>query len=325
MRLKLILGLLAALTLAAKADPIAISTNPLNGFASLSNATDFGPFLWRGGLELTSSDETFGGLSGLTLSEGCTSVLAVSDKGRWFRAALAYEDELLTDVSGGELAPMLDSKGQPLASKANGDAEALAGLGAGRYMVGFERRTRIGVYDIGKAGLQARFQLLKSPKALAGGPRNGELESVGQFTEGDWKGHYLAISENNTDPDGDIRGWLWQSEKTVPFAIKRLEDYGITDAAILPDGDILILERSFGASLLPGMAIRRIKAAAIGMNMTVKPELLFSGRAPFYAIDNMEGIALCKRNGETRLTIVSDNNFNTALQRTLLLQFAYEP
>ena len=55
---------------------------------------------------------------------------------------------------------------------------------------------------------------------------------------------------------------------------------------------------------------------------TIEPELLFAGRFPFYAIDNMEGIAVCARDGETRLTVLSDNNFNTSLQRTLLLQFA---
>jgi hypothetical protein len=324
-RLKLALVFLASLALAAKGDPINVSTVRLSNFKSLSDAADFGPFSWRGGLELSSSDRVFGGLSGLSLSDNCTDLLAVSDKGRWFHASLGYEGNALAKVFDGEVAPMLDSAGQPPKSKARGDAEALASLGAGRYLVGFESRTRVGIYDIGGSGLKARFQLLKSPKAIVLGPSNGELESVGQLIEGRWKGHYLAISEHNTDLDGNIRGWLWQSWKTVPFSIKRLEGFSITDATVLPGGDLLTLERSFGPSLQPGMAIRRIKADAIESDKLVKPQLLFSGRAPLYAIDNMEGIALCKRNGETRLTIVSDDNFNTKLQRTLLLQFAYEP
>src|SRR5256885_1749313 len=76
-----------------------------------------------------------------------------------------------------------------------------------------------------------------------------------------------------------------------PFAIARHGDYVITDVAILPGGDVLTVERSFGASLLPGMAIRRFSATAISAGTTVSPTLLFEGRAPFYAIDNMEGIA----------------------------------
>ncbi len=320
MRLKLALMALGAVVAAAKADPVAISASPLTSFGSLSGTS----LHWRGGLVLSSIDKTFGGLSGLALSEDCTGLLAVSDAGRWFRATLHYEEKTLVNISNAELAPMLDSVGEPPKSKRRGDAEAVASLGESRYLVGFESRTRIGIYDIGKAGLKARFQPLKSPKAIAGGPSNGEVESVGQFKNGPWQGAYLVISEHNLDGDGNIRGWLWQGSNTVPFAVKRLEDYRITDAAILPGGDVIILERSFGTSLLPGMALRRIPASAIEKDGTAEPELLFAGRALFYAIDNMEGVALCERDGETRLTIVSDDNFNPR-QRTLLLQFAYKP
>jgi hypothetical protein len=212
---------------------------------------------------------------------------------------------------------MLDDKGRPPRNKPRGDAEAVADLGGGKVLVGFESRPRIGIYDIGKSGLDAPFQPVKSPKEIKTGPGNAELESVGRID-----GDFIAISEFNADPLGNIRAWLWNAKRTVAFSVKRHEDYKITDLAVLPDGGILILERSFGASLLPGMAIRRFEASAIKAGGTVEPELLFAGRAPFYTIDNMEGIALCTRDGETRLTIVSDNNFNTGLQRTLLLQFA---
>ena len=37
----------------------------------------------------------------------------------------------------------------------------------------------------------------------------------------------------------------------------------------------------------------------------------------------MEGLAVSRgRGGETLLTLISDNNFNTVLQRTIILQFA---
>ncbi|MGH6907588.1 MAG: esterase-like activity of phytase family protein, partial [Aestuariivirga sp.] len=112
MSFKYALALLLALTLAAKAEPIAISTTPIASFG-LGNATEFGPLGWRGGLQLSSPDKTFGGLSGLTLSEDCESLLAVSDTGRWFRATLSYENGKLVGLSQGEWAPILDAKGQP--------------------------------------------------------------------------------------------------------------------------------------------------------------------------------------------------------------------
>ncbi len=319
----LVVGLVA-LAPAAAADPIMVTATRLSSFAA-TGGTSFGPLQWRGGLELTSGDEKFGGLSGLVLSADCTGLLAISDAGRWFRGRLAYDGTGLAGLADAELAPMLDDKGRPPRSKPLGDAEAVADLGGGEVLVGFESRPRIGIYDIGKSGLAARFQPVKSPKAIRTGPGNAELESVGRFAAGPYQGDFIAISEFNADPQGNIRAWVWNARRRVAFSVQRYEDYKITDLALLPDGGILIIERSFGSSLLPGMTIHRFEASAIKDGGTVEPQLLFAGRAPFYAIDNMEGIALCARDGETRITIVSDNNFNTGLQRTLLLQFAYTP
>lgn len=316
---------LVALAPAAAADPVAVTAVPVSSFGAAADRKSFGPFKWRSGLELTSSDGKFGGLSGLVVSADCSGLLAVSDAGRWFRGRLAYDGATLAGLVGAELAPMLDEKGRPPRSKPRGDAEAVAGLGGGKLLVGFESRPRIGIYDIGQSGLDATFQPVKSPREIKTGPLNEELESVGRFAAGPFRGDFIAISEFNADAQGNIRAWVWNAKRTVTFSVQRHEDYKITDLALLPDGGVLILERSFGPSLLPGMAIRRFEATAIKEDGTVEPQLLFAGRAPLFAVDNMEGIALCTRDGETRVTIVSDNNFNTGLQRTLLLQFAYTP
>jgi hypothetical protein len=37
----------------------------------------------------------------------------------------------------------------------------------------------------------------------------------------------------------------------------------------------------------------------------------------------MEAIALCERQGDRRVTLMSDDNFNASVQSTILLQFAY--
>jgi len=315
---------LLALSVAApvKADPVTVATTPLESFESYGGAETFGALSWRGGLVLTSADSKFGGLSGLVIDGDCTRLMAVSDAGRWFRATLHYDDGRLAGISDGEIAPILDTKGKPPRDKFAGDAEAIFGLGQDRFMVGFESRPRIGIYDLGKNGLAARFRKIASPKAIAAGPSNGELEAIGYFASGPWRSHYLAISERNTDAEGNIRGWVWTVAETVAFLIRRHESYEVTDAAILPGGDVVTVERSFSRTSLPGMAIRRFPAADITAGRTIEPQLVFAGRYPFYEIDNMEGIAICRRDGETRLTLVSDDNFSRRLQRTLLLQFA---
>jgi hypothetical protein len=184
---------------------------------------------------------------------------------------------------------------------------------------------RVGEYDLGRQGFAARLQLVKSPKAIADGPDNGELESVGLLAKGPYAGYYVALSEKNRDAADNIRGWLWRKSSTIPFTVKRFEDYDITDLALMDDGRVLILERSYVRGSLPGMAIRRFDPADVNPGGVVSPELVFAGRFPFYVIDNMEGLAICTRDGETRITLISDNNFDTALQSTLLLQFDYPP
>lgn len=320
------IGRLAALTVillssTAQAEPVAVETSVMSSFASIGFGETFGPLVWRGGISLSSDDADFGGLSGLVLADDCQSLLAVSDAGRWFRATLTYADDRLSGITSAELAPILDSKGQPQRSKAWADAEAVTAAKPGQVAVAFERKVRFGIYDIGTKGLDAPFQVIPHPRDIDGGPENGEVEALGRLPSGNW----IALAERGRNADGNPHGWIWSGRASTPFAVTRHDDYNITDLAVLPDGRVLTLERSFSRGSLPGMAIRRFDPAGIADGATIEPDLLFEGRVPFYRIDNMEGIAVCERRGETRVTLVSDDNFNSSLQTTLILQFAYKP
>jgi hypothetical protein len=72
------------------------------------------------------------------------------------------------------------------------------------------------------------------------------------------------------------------------------------------------------------MALRRFRLENVMEKSQIKPELLFSGRLPFYNIDNMEALAIHDDAGERRITVMSDDNYSRA-QRTIFLQFAIEP
>ena len=104
------------------------------------------------------------------------------------------------------------------------------------------------------------------------------------------------------------------------FAVKRTDGYDISDAAILPNGDILILERQYSLQRGVAMRIRRIRLEDI------KPGALVDGSTVVETdvhaqIDNMEALSVHRsRSGETVLTLMSDDNFSP-IQRTLLLQF----
>ena len=91
-----------------------------------------------------------------------------------------------------------------------------------------------------------------------------------------------------------------------------------------PDGGLLVLERRFRWSVGINIRIRRLSTRELAGSAPIQGETLFeAGNGT--VLDNMEGIAVCERGGETRITVLSDNNFNTSLQSTLLLQLSYRP
>ena len=86
-------------------------------------------------------------------------------------------------------------------------------------------------------------------------------------------------------------------------------------------GDLLLLERRYSPARGIAMRIRRIPLADI------KADAVADGRSMIqadlgYQIDNMEGLGVHRNaQGETILTLISDDNFSP-IQRNLLLQFA---
>jgi hypothetical protein len=308
---------------------IQLTSTPVN-FARFSLGSErLGKLAFRGGIMLASDDERFGGFSGLAVSSDGRSLLAISDDGWWLKADLTYRADRLMEAGRAVLQPLRDRRGGRAKSKRNRDAEALAldpagDLDAFAY-VGFEMRPRIERFDLRRKGLAATPVRIPTPASIAKGPYNRQLEALGKLTHGPWKGSLIALSEKHFDKSGNIRGWILDGEENHGFAIKRFEDFDITDLAVLPDGSIITLERSYVPGGLPGMAIRRFSAPNLAPGSIIAPDLLFAGRQPFYLIDNMEGIAVHKWNGELRITTISDDNYNRGVQRTLLLQFALLP
>jgi hypothetical protein len=133
-------------------------------------------------------------------------------------------------------------------------------------------------------------------------------------------GTLIAISERGLDTAGNVNAFLIGGPAPGTFAVRRRSDYDIGDAALLPGGDVLILERKFSWTAGLNVRLRRIALADI------RPGALVDGRVLLeadlgYEIDNMEGLSVHRgAAGETVLTLVSDDNFSM-LQRTLLLQF----
>jgi hypothetical protein len=319
------LAALAAPAGAAEQGAIAVTASE-TAFSPLQpGRARFGRLEFLGGLRLQSDDPRFGGFSGLALSADGSRLVAVSDDGWLLTATLAYAGPRIAGVGEATLEPLLGPDGKRPAAKWRRDAEALAvwddrGL-SGPLIVGYESRPRLELVDPrGKR----RTQRLSIPDALRRGPANGELEAVARVLDGPRRGSLIALSERNLDAAGNIRGWLWNEHSTVEIALPRHDDYVITGMAFLPGGERFVtVERSFSPPTPPGMAVRLFDLAGHASGRPLAGEVLFEGRQPLYAIDNMEGIAVHRaENGALVVTVISDDNYNRTLQRTILLQFA---
>ena len=279
----------------------------------------FGMLEFRGGLVLTSPFREFGGISSINVAPDGASFIAATDRSWWLRGRITYSGTRPTGIAAAEMAPMLGPDGRTLASRRWYDTEAMARDG-GTIYVGIERVHRIVRFDVGKDGLRARARPIDVPAAFRSLPFNGSIEALAFVPRGGALGGTLiAIAERGRDRAGDHLAFLIGGPRPGSFTIKRKNDYDVSDATILPSGDLVVLERKFGWTTGLYIRMRRIPIAEI------RPGALVDGPTLLEAdlgqqIDNMEGIGVHRSGGETVLTLISDNNFS-ALQRTMLLQF----
>lgn len=299
----------------ARADPIEIAAAPVALGAAGDPVSRVGALDYLGGLELTSPDGRFGELSGLEVSADGTRMTAITDGGSWITARLDYDAVgRLIGIGDAALYPIRDTAGQPVEG-AWRDAEGLTRLADGRRAVGFERRHRIWLYD--GAVAQAAGQALAMPAEAGAAPNNGGIEALTQLADG----RLLAMTEDFQAPEGGVRGWIIALDgDAVPLAYLPAQDFHPTALAVLPDGDLLVLERRFTVVAGPGARLVLVARTSIAPGAVVSGRELGRLEAPL-AVDNFEGLAVRRDAlGRTLIYLVSDDNLNS-YQRTLLMQF----
>ncbi len=305
----------------AAAKDVSVESRLITDFALSSDVRQFGTLEFVGGLEMTSSDGSLGGWSGVRIRADGKHFVGVLDTGEWITGALRRDSgghiATLEDVA---IVPEMDARGLPGNSKWRVDSESLA-LRKGEILVGFERDARIDVYkDPGFATSKPIKSLdMVIPKREM--RVNGSTETVAVApADGPLAGSPITIMENSINKEGNLFAAVLEGPRKGIFYVKKDEPYAVTDGAFLPNGDLLILERRFGFVSGIGMQLRRIKTEDIKPGATVDGEVLLEADASFQ-IDNMEGLDVFQaEDGSTHIILVSDNNFSI-LQRNLMLEF----
>ena len=315
--------------MAAPPQPIEVFARSLTGFGRSGVPGGKLPRLeFIGGLVLTSPAKEFGGWSGLVTSDDGRRLFAVSDQGSWMSAELVSEGgrpKGLADVMLGEIP---GTGGQVLSRGRDRDAESVVlldgTLARGTVLIAFERNHRIGRYPITERGLGPPAGFLKMPPDARKMGFNKGLESVAVLRGGPLKGAVVAFAEELYDTARNHTGWIWPggiASEPQKLNLTNAGDFAITDAASLPDGSLIVLERRFRWLEGVKMRIRFVRAADVKPGALLDGELLLDTDMSS-EIDNMEALGLSRNaRGQTVLTLMSDNNFNSMLQRNLLLQF----
>lgn len=262
------------------------------------------------GWHLTSEEHRFGGISAMHVENG--RVIAVSDAGVLLHFALPQgPGQHPLDVR-----PLPQSEG---ADKSSYDTEALLVRG-GRLWLAFERRNAVARYDLPSL----RLESAERPRPMRGWRGNAGPEGMVRLDDG----RFLVFAEgrDNGEPfspvvlfDGDPAD---AATPAVVLRYRRQPGFRVTDAALLPDGRVLILNRRL--TLFGGVAARLVAADAADLRAgaTIEGEVI-AELAPPLSVDNMEALSVAVEGGRTIVRIASDDNF-MALQRTLLLEFALE-
>lgn len=322
-----VLAAVAAILLGgeAQARALHVDAEPLSlagSWAAHSPLTPIAAF------RLRSSDDDFGGLSGIVL-EGDRARL-VGDRGMWVELRLTRDARgRIVDVAGVQIDALRAGDGGPLGGSSR-DAESAAQAPGGRVWVGFERLHRVVGYPA--FGAPAAEEASQLPHDGLGWNQGVEALAIAP------DGALIAIAEEppeNQSAGADaLMGWRMIAGRAEPFRIARVAGYAATGADIGPDGALYLLERRFGLlsgvwcriRRFPDIAARLATGGRVGGSDDVvdlgagETLIALNHAAP---IDNMEAIAVePSASGDLLITIVADDNFSL-LQKTVLLQFAY--
>jgi hypothetical protein len=267
-----------------------------------------GSLVFRRGWMLDSEDRRFGGISAMRIEGG--EIIALSDGGVILQFAVPRAPGQLSM----RVLPLPQSAARGRMSQ---DSEALQIQGDEAW-IAFESRNAIARYRV----FDWRVQGAARPSAMRRWRRNGGPEAMVRLADGG----FLVFAEGR--PDGSLFSpvILFDGDPTVAgtreveLRYRRPAGYRITDAALLPDGRLMLLNRR--AVWFGGFSAKLVIAEAFRLNAgaTIEGREIAELRSPL-TVDNMEALSVTREGDRTIVRIASDNNF-MAIQRTLLLEFA---
>jgi hypothetical protein len=318
-------ALVGGLSIGSRANDDTINAIQIRSFLGAEIGQRVQGLVWQGGIEMKSAADNFGGLSGLGFTGPDGRLVMVSDRGNFVSGQLLYDDAgVPLSLIGVTVTPIQNSSGRDLTRAYTKDAEALTVVVRDEVpaavRVGFENLTRVADFTLADGVPSGAAREINIPDWLSDTRTNATLEAVCIAPPtSPVAGSTLLLTEGIIDDDGQHSAYLLGRNDKGPLSYISGNGTNPTDCTFLPNGDLLVLERGI-AFLSFNMRLFRIPAAEVKPGAHLRgTELLYASGAD---IDNMEALAVHPGpDGNTRITIVSDNNFND-WERNLLLEFS---
>jgi hypothetical protein len=265
--------------------------------------TRVGSLTLVGGWRLSSLSGQFGGWSALHVADD--RVTAIGDAGSVLRFRL------------GQFGRAVDARIDPLPSgcrrsdgKRDRDSESLVPLPDG-WLIGFESRTRI----CRVTADFARATAVRAPREMASWLKAGGPEAMVRLADG----RVLVFAEKAPDNSALYPMLVFAGDPTdaetrvLRRTYRPPTGYSPTDAAQLPDGRLIVVNRRFDVTQGFTAVVVVIDLATIVSN---RP----AAGAPPVLSDNYEGVAVTIEHGKPVVWMLSDDNF-MRWESTYLLKF----
>ncbi len=294
-------------------DSQAIAAIPLKLDPNNPTRKRVGALTFLGAWELRSENSDFGGISGVAIGPG-SRFLAISDAGTLIAFTLSEPNHLKSSF----IAPLPGAAGTEYHER---DSEGMAyDPASGRIWVSYEWRHAIRRFP---AAL-SRVDGIRRIEFAQGWGANGGIEAIVRLPDG----RFIAFNETQRRQDGSLSAFMFSGDpvergsSVTSFGYRAPEGYRPTDAAMLPDGRLLILNRQVNFPRGFSVKLTIIDPADISKDFAVQPITIATLATPLL-IDNMEALAVTEEAEQNIVWMLSDDNFSP-LQRTLLMKFALQ-
>ncbi len=299
-----------------------VEARQITNFKIGSTERRFGRLEFAGGLELWSNNPFFGSMSSFRFFEPGKKFIGVEDTGFLYSGTLARDaNGAPSGFSQYRYRSIAEIEGHGDGDKWETDAEGTA-IDGDRMLISFERDHRITEYRANPETLDVsvvgNIPILMPRKELR---RNRSLETIAIAPKGNPRaGMMVTVTEKSLDADGNMYAAVLNGPEKGVFKVARHGEFDATDGAFLPNGDFLLLERSFSMAGGIKMRLRQIPGDELKKGALADGEVLLTADMG-YQIDNIEGLDVWKRaDGATMLSMVSDDN-QSLLQRSVYLEF----